>query len=272
MTAFAYHGAWRGGFLFKMESTVWQSFGFGRVARAVVHVGALALCLGMISSFAASEAQASNGHKRYFVEFRARSAASYGHLYVMYGRVNSRNQIVKSEIAGLFPAGDTPECRNCSVVPWTIGHVLFVPSETGASDGDLEEKYVTSRFRVMVDKAEYEKVRDYIKKFQANPPLWNALWRNCVSFGRDIAGLMGLKMPAFIWLEPKDFVDGLREMNGVDKQLPLRDAANRLKQTMRVPAARMARAQARNQAKNQAEKEPQTETPGLLGLVFGSAR
>jgi hypothetical protein len=245
-----------------MESTVWQSFGFGRVARAVVRVSALALCLGMVGSFAANKAQASP--KRYFVEFRARSAASYGHLYVMYGRVNSRNQIVKSEIAGLFPAGDTPECHNCSVVPWTIGHVLFVPSETGASDGDLEEKYVTSRFRVMVDKAEYEKVRDYIKKFQANPPLWNALWRNCVSFGRDIAELMGLKTPAFIWLEPKDFVDGLREMNGSDKQMPLKDAASGLKQSMRVPASRMARAQA--------EKEPQPQTPGLLPLVFGSAQ
>ena len=86
--------------------------------------------------------------KTYFVEFRARNAASYGHFYVMYGEVNARQEIIKSHIAGFFPAGDARDCENCSVFNWTIGHVVFVPSEIGVSDGDLEEKYVTARFRV----------------------------------------------------------------------------------------------------------------------------
>ena len=72
---------------------------------------------------------------RYFVEFRARNAASYGHLYVMFGKVNDRHEIIKSEVAGFFPAGDDRNCVNCSVYNWTIGHVLPVPSEIGASDG-----------------------------------------------------------------------------------------------------------------------------------------
>src|SRR5436305_9006950 len=45
--------------------------------------------------------------KRYFVEFRARNAASYGHMYVMYGEVNERREVIRSEIAGFFPAGDS---------------------------------------------------------------------------------------------------------------------------------------------------------------------
>jgi hypothetical protein len=164
---------------------------------------------------------------RYFIEFRARNAATYGHMYVMYGLVNSRDEVVKSHIAGFFPAGDKRNCINCSVVNWTIGHVVFVPGEMGASDGDLEEKYVLARFRVWVTRKEYDRVVAYIKKTEAHPPMWNALWKNCVDFGRDVAEYMHLKVPFFIWLEPKDFVTALREDNGVKhEQLPLKDASS----------------------------------------------
>jgi len=166
-----------------------------------------------------------NSYKPYFVEFRARSAASYGHMYVLYGQVNSRGEIIKSDIAGLHPTGDSNECENCSVVTWTLGHVLFVPSETGASDGDLEEKYVTARYRVMMDATTFKNISAHIAKLKASTPLWNALWRNCVSFGNDIAGFMGLKTPTFIWLEPKDYVENLRELNGGKPQQPLKFAA-----------------------------------------------
>jgi hypothetical protein len=165
-------------------------------------------------------------NRRYFIEFRSRAAASYGHMYVLYGRVNGRDEIVQSRIAGLHPAGDAENCVNCSLFNWTVGHVIFVPSETGASDGDLEEKYVTARYRVWLTLAEYKKIDAYIRKLQADSPMWNALWNNCVGFGRNIAEFMGLKVPLFAWLEPKDFVTDLRELNGLKKeQLPLKDAA-----------------------------------------------
>ena len=167
------------------------------------------------------------GHpgRPYFIEFRARAAANYGHMYVLYGRVNGRDQIVASRIAGLHPAGDANDCFNCSLFNWTVGHLVPVPSETGASDGDLEEKYVTARYRVWLTAAEFKKVDAYIRKLQADNPTWNALFNNCVGFGRNIAEFMGLKVPAFVWLEPKDFVEGMREDNGLKtEQLPLKDA------------------------------------------------
>jgi hypothetical protein len=166
-----------------------------------------------------------SSYKPYFVEFRARAAASYGHMYIFYGQVNGRGEIVKSDIAGLHPAGDANDCENCSLVPWTLGHILFVPSETGASDGDLEEKYVTARYRVMVDAETFRKVSAYIRKFKTDPPLWNAFLRNCVTFGNDIAEYMGLKTPSFRWLEPKDYVESLRDLNGGKPQRPLKFAA-----------------------------------------------
>ena len=163
--------------------------------------------------------------RRYFVEFRARNAASYGHLYVLYGEVNARQEIISSHIDGFFPAGDARNCENCSVYNWMIGHVIFVPSEYGASDGDLEEKYVLARFRVWLSPDQYKKLVAYIEKKKANKLLWNALWNNCVDFGRDVAETLNLKVPFFVWTTPEDFVTSLRKANGVDSpQTPLKDA------------------------------------------------
>lgn len=169
---------------------------------------------------------------RYFVEFRARNAASYGHMYVMFGEVNARHEVIKSEIAGLFPAGDTRDCENCSIYNWTIGHVLPVPSEIGASDGDLEEQYVLARFRVWIDADQYKRLIAYIEERKAQKGPWNALFANCVIFGRDIASFLNVKMPPLAKLAllyPKDMVEAIRDANGIKHgQLPLRDAASSL--------------------------------------------
>src|SRR5689334_4325634 len=162
--------------------------------------------------------------KPYFVEFRARSAATYGHMYVLYGQVNGRGEIIKSDIAGLHPAGDANDCENCSLLAWTLGHLVFVPSETGASDGDLEEKYVTARYRVMVDAATYKKVSAYISQKKADKPMWHALINSCITFGNGIAENMGLKTPS-AFLEPKEYVESLRDLNGGKPQKALRFAA-----------------------------------------------
>ncbi|HYC17051.1 MAG TPA: hypothetical protein VEC94_07595 [Pseudolabrys sp.] len=172
---------------------------------------------------AAKPAQSS--YRPYFVEFRARSAASYGHMYVLYGQVNGHGEIVKSDIAGLHPAGDANDCENCSLLAWTLGHLIFVPSETGASDGDLEEKYVTARYRVMVDAATYKKVSAYISQKKADKPMWHALINSCVTFGNSIAETMGLKTPGSAFLEPKEYVESLRDLNGGKPQKALRFAA-----------------------------------------------
>jgi hypothetical protein len=173
--------------------------------------------------------------RRYFVEFRARNAASYGHMYVMYGEVNNRHEVIRSEIAGFFPAGDRRDCENCSVYYWTIGHVLPVPSEIGASDGDLEEQYVLARFRVWIDASQYRKLVAYIKQRKVNKAPWNAFLNNCVTFGRDVAVFLNLKLPFFmavspsIVMYPKDVVDALREANGgEEEQGPLKDAPGSL--------------------------------------------
>jgi hypothetical protein len=137
----------------------------------------------------------------YYVDFRARTAASWGHAFVWYGKTSER----AVEVAGLTPAGDT--------VAYVLGHVTWVPSETGASYGDLDPQYLTANYRVYLNEPDAKRVFAYIKKLQASSPVWNAEISNCTSFIGSIASFMGLKVP-FRWQRPEEYVNSLKAMNG----------------------------------------------------------
>lgn len=145
---------------------------------------------------------AQKGKLPYYVDFRARTASSYGHAFIWFGKTSDR----RVEVAGLHPASD-------SVVPYILGHVLPVPSETGASYGDLDPQYLTANYRVYLTDAEAKKVFAYIKHKQANTPLWNAAAYNCVSFISDIAQFMGMRVPSSHLLYPEDWVNQMRALN-----------------------------------------------------------
>jgi hypothetical protein len=142
-------------------------------------------------------------NRMYFVDFRARTAASYGHAFTWYGRIDQK----EVEVAGLHPASD-------SIIPYILGHAVPVPSETGASYGDLDEKYVTASYRVLMDEAQAARVFAYIKHLQATSPFWHAVTYNCVAFIQNIARTMGLQVPGNQLLFPEKWVAQLRELNG----------------------------------------------------------
>jgi len=87
-----------------------------------------------------------------------------------------------------------------------------VPSETGASYGDLDPQYLTASYRVYLDEPDAKRVFAYIKKLQASSPVWNAETSNCTSFIGNIADFMGLKVP-LRWQRPEDYVNNLKAMN-----------------------------------------------------------
>ena len=138
----------------------------------------------------------------YYVDFRARTAASYGHAFVWYGKTADK----EVEVAGLHPRGD--------MVPYILGHLIFVPAETGASYGDLDEQYLTARYRVYLNEADAEKVFSYIKHLQATSPVWNVETIDCVYFIGRIASFMGLKTPSHFLRKPEAYVNELRAING----------------------------------------------------------
>ena len=137
----------------------------------------------------------------YYVDFRARTAASWGHAFVWFGKTSER----AVEVAGLTPAGDN--------VPYVLGHLIWVPSETKASYGDLDPQYLTASYRVYLNEPDAKRVFAYIKKLQASSPVWNAETTNCTAFIGSIAEFMGLKVP-HRWQRPENYVNNLKEMNG----------------------------------------------------------
>lgn len=152
---------------------------------------------------AAAKPAAPKVAKPYFIEFRARSALSYGHTFAVYGRVGQKNPQLK--VAGLHPFTE-------SSIPWMIGHLVPVPSETGASDGDTEDEYIIARYRVLLSEPEYKTLLATIKKMQDSSPVWHAVLYNCNAFVGDIAKSLGLKAPSSLQM-PKEYIDEMRSMN-----------------------------------------------------------
>jgi hypothetical protein len=136
----------------------------------------------------------------YYVDFRARTAASWGHAFVWYGKTSER----AVEVAGLTPKGDVAE--------YVLGYVTWVPSETGASYGDLDPEYLTAHYKVYLNEADAKRVFAYIKHLKESSPVWSAQISNCTAFIGDIAEFMGLKTPSR-WTRPENYVNELKALN-----------------------------------------------------------
>ncbi|HEY0122034.1 MAG TPA: hypothetical protein VGC14_09790 [Rhizobium sp.] len=149
----------------------------------------------------ASNRVAATGKGPYYVDFRSRTAASYGHAFVWFGKTSEK----KVDVAGLHPAGDATE--------FVVGHLLPVPAETGASYGDLDPQYLTANYRVYMNEADAKRVFAYIRHLQATNKLWNEMTNNCTTFLGQIASFMGLKTPFYLQV-PEDYVNKLKELNG----------------------------------------------------------
>ncbi|MBD9557878.1 hypothetical protein ACI2KT_13105 [Ensifer adhaerens] len=184
----------------------------GRISFAVLAAIAVTACQSQdkgpqprfVSSYAGTTSQQRD--QGYFIEFRSRYALSYGHSYVIFGRLSKSGAMISPEVAGLAPA-------TSDTAPYVIGHLLPVPAETGASDGDLEEQYRSASWRVMLTETQYRDVVAKIRKLKSEARFWQASIYNCNAFVADIARSMGYKTPG-IWLRPQQFITRLREMNG----------------------------------------------------------
>jgi hypothetical protein len=160
--------------------------------------------------------------KRYFVEFRARSALSYGHAFLVHGKLNAQGdvgQVTPKQVAGLHPFTE-------SSIPWSVGHVVPVIAEHGWTDGDTEDEYITARYRVLLTEAEYNDMLVYIDKLNKKTPLWHAVLYNCESFIGDVAKYIGLKAPPSTLVFPDEYIKTMAELNGgTVKMLPSATAA-----------------------------------------------
>ncbi|HEY7248091.1 MAG TPA: hypothetical protein VH678_29870 [Xanthobacteraceae bacterium] len=206
---------------------------------------------------AAKQAPGAPVGRPYFIEFRARAAYNYGHAFVVHGRVGE--PITKKSVVGLHPAGDSP-------IPWMIGHIIPVPSETGWSDGDVgyNDIYITAKYRVYLTEAEYRVLLAHMREMQSHTPLWSAPVYNCVAFVGDIAAFLGMQHP-FHWVMPKEYIEGIRAMNGGRQELPAAWLERMNPQLARQSEAQLvaARHQAAESAREQAaaaSEQPEQST------------
>jgi hypothetical protein len=95
--------------------------------------------------------------------------------------------------------------------------------------------------------------------------LWNALMNSCVTFGNAIAENMGLKTPSSTFLEPKDYVESLRDLNGGKPQKALRFAAPGSAST--DPAKPAAPA-----VPSKPKKQPVADMPGSQAAASATSR
>ena len=144
--------------------------------------------------------------KPYFVEFRSRTAVSYGHTFVFYGRLGDGNRFASYKVAGLHPKGDDPQI-------YMQGMMVPVPSETGASWGDLDEQYLTARFCVTLTEAEYRKVEAAINRLKATKTTWHATTYNCNAFAADVAKAANLDPPNPNMYLPEAFIKRMADLN-----------------------------------------------------------
>jgi hypothetical protein len=175
---------------------------------AIIAVTGLSLSVASAETSSQSQntrrAAATSGSGQYYFEFRSRQAWDYGHTFVVFGRVGEPPS--KNNVAGLSPKGDDPQM-------WLMGHYVPVPSDTGWTDGDLEDKYITARYRVLVSKEQYDRTVAYIRQLQAKSTTWSVELYNCNAFVADIAKFMGLKAPSSTWIYPKVFVTNMHKIN-----------------------------------------------------------
>jgi hypothetical protein len=146
---------------------------------------------------------------RYFVEFRSRYALSYGHTFLVHGRLNQKGEIgelTEKNVSGFHPAGLGSEL-------WMVGHLVPVAAETGPSDGDLEEEYVSARFRVYLTEEQYRRFYAHLMEKKASNAMWHAATYNCNAWVGQIARYMGLKAPVNHLLYPADYINEMRRMN-----------------------------------------------------------
>jgi len=156
-----------------------------------------------VSSSACNAARAPG--KPYFVEFRSRGAQSFGHTFVLFGKLGEGNRFASYKIAGLHPKGDS--------AAYSMGLWIPVAADTGPSDGDVDEQFMTARYCVTLTEAEYNRLVPYIRQLQSEKKTWHGTTYNCNSFGMDVAKFVGLDTPNPNASLPKDLIEKLADLN-----------------------------------------------------------
>jgi hypothetical protein len=185
---------------------------------AALGAAALALAMGIACNAGAQEQQRPAGQAdspraskpapaarsgTHYIEFRVAQIGTYGHSYVVYGRLNGRGEPADRNYADRYPEG--------TYLHMAVGHLLPVPANKKWNPDVLTLPVATS-FRRNLSEAEYRKLVAAVKRARASTQYWNALTNNCNHFVAELATAIGMKVPAGLQVA-YSFIPALRELN-----------------------------------------------------------
>lgn len=140
---------------------------------------------------------------QHFVDFRARPGHLFGHIIVVYGRLNDRGRPIEVHYAGLYPTdGQTG---------LIVGSVLPVDASVRAVKEDISEA-ASVVYRRRLTLTQYRRLIEAVRRERALETRWHMLFFNCNDFGVRIAKSLGLRAPPTLML-PHAFVIALRWLN-----------------------------------------------------------
>jgi hypothetical protein len=190
---------------------------FGVLTAVAVGLGASAMCLAATKAEAqepqtatavastpapaAKPAPARSGG--YYIEFRSGQIGTYGHSYVVYGRLNARGEPADRHYADRYPVG--------GYLAMAVGHVMPVPANKEWDPGVLTLPIVSS-FRRKLNEAQYRKLVAAVKRARASKQYWNAIANNCNHFIAELAVAIGMNVPAGLQVS-YTFIPALRDAN-----------------------------------------------------------
>jgi hypothetical protein len=189
-----------------MRNVLWTVAGLAVYVLSAIGFSGIAAAQETTSSIgaAATDRPKPAGGGAYYIEFRVAEIGTYGHSYVMYGRLGGSGQPADRHYADLHPVG--------SYALMALGHVLPVPANT-TWDPDVLKLPVSTAYRRKLSSADYQRLLAAIKRANANKqPYWNALTNNCNHYVAALARAIGMNAPDDLKVSYA-FIPSLRALN-----------------------------------------------------------
>ena len=140
---------------------------------------------GRIAALSASRVKKGGRH---YLEFRTRllPGSPSGHLYVVFGELDARLNVVSRHQTGLMPVG--------SILGFYGGTLAPLPGKTSPQYLDCYGGTL-SAWRISVSAAQYNAIVRKARASLRQPPLWSMFGYNCNHYAAEFGDLAGLRRP-----------------------------------------------------------------------------
>jgi hypothetical protein len=141
--------------------------------------------------------------EQYFVDFRARRGALFGHTFIVYGRLGAQGRLLDVAYAGNYPTHNQ--------LGLIVGALIPVRTRIGAVKDDFTD-IPTIIYRRRLNAAEFARLKAAVRHIRATEHYWHLGFYNCNDFAVEVASALGLRSP-LPWQVPHAFITGLRVLN-----------------------------------------------------------